>query len=197
MNDCGKLLAAATAALMLVLGTGAATAAGDHEGGHDQAQQGEGHDHGGHAHGGGQDFAFGRAAPGASPDRTVEIVARDTMSYDPATVAVESGEVVRFVVRNKGQLRHSFTLGSPRYQRRHEQEMQDMAAAEIAGHMQDNPNGVVVAPGGTKTLTWRFERGGPVQFACHIPGHFQAGMKGRIRLRPSVAETSGDSAGAS
>lgn len=57
-----------------------------------------------------------------------------------------------------------------------------MAPERMAGHMEDSPNGVVVQPGRTGSLTWRFERGGPIQFACHIPGHYPAGMKGGIRV---------------
>jgi uncharacterized cupredoxin-like copper-binding protein len=60
--------------------------------------------------------------------------------------------------------------------------MQGMPMEEMAHHMRDEPNGLVVQPGETKSLTWRFAEGGPVQFACHIPGHYPAGMKGRIRV---------------
>lgn len=178
-----RMLQAAGATLLaLALAAPAAMAAGEHEGGHGHDEEGHGHGDGGHGHGG-HDFAFGEAAPDATPDRTVEIVARDTMAFEPAQVTVEPGEVVRFVVHNTGQLQHSFTLGSPKYQRAHEKEMQGMPHDELAGHMADNPNGMVVAPGDTGRLTWRFEKGGPVQFACHIPGHYAAGMKGRIRVK--------------
>lgn len=188
-----RMLQTAGATLLaLALGAPAAMAAGDHEGGHGHdEEEGQGHDDGGHGHddgghghghGDGHDFAFGEAAPDAAPDRTVEVVARDTMAFEPARITVEPGEVVRFVVHNDGQLQHSFTLGSPEYQRMHDKEMQGMPHDELAGHMADEPNGMVVAPGDTARLTWRFEKGGPVQFACHIPGHYDAGMKGRIRV---------------
>lgn len=173
MIDRHNVTPAGALALVLALAAPVAAANGNDEGGHD---------HGGHAHGG-HDFAFGEAAPEAAPDRTVEVVARDSMRYEPASIRVEPGQVVRFVVHNRGQLQHSFTLGSPEYQRTHEREMQDIAPGDMAGHMEGSPNGMVVAPGETGSLTWRFEAGGPVQFACHIPGHYDAGMKGRIRLQ--------------
>lgn len=154
--------------LLLAFGTTAAMAAGDHDDGH-----GHGLD----------EFDFGAAAPEAAPDRTIEIAAYDTMEFEPDQVTVEAGEVVRFEVRNVGSVQHSFTLGSPEYQQAHEEEMQDMSMEMMAGHMKDEPNGIVVQPGETGTLTWRFERGGPVQFACHIPGHYPAGMKGELRLQ--------------
>lgn len=162
-------------AALTAIATPAAFAAGEHGGGHGDVSDG-------HGHGGGHEFAFGEAAPDAQPGRTIEIVARDTMRFEPAQVNIQPGETVRFVVRNAGEIQHSFTLGSPEYQHQHEQEMQGMALENMARHMDDNANGIVVPPGETDTLTWRFEKGGPVQFACHIPGHYPAGMKGRVHL---------------
>jgi len=43
-------------------------------------------------------------------------------------------------------------------------------------------NMVKVAPGGTDTLIWKFTQAGTVEFACLIPGHYEAGMKGSIRV---------------
>lgn len=151
-------------------------------GNHDDAHgHGGSHDDGGrHGHG---DLAFGSPASAAEADRTVRIRAYDSMAFDPSPITVEAGETVRFVVTNAGDERHSFTLGTPAYQRRHERAMQGMAARELAGHMDDVPNGVVVPPGGTGALTWTFAQEGPVQFACHLPGHYAAGMQGGIRLQ--------------
>jgi len=171
--------------LLLAPAVGSASAGGSDGHGHGQAEP-DGHAHDdGHGGGHGHDkagFGFGSAAPQAEPDRTVEIVARDDMSFEPESVAIRAGETVRFVVRNVGDMQHSFTLGSPAYHRQHDQEMMSMPASDIASHMQDSSNGIVVQPGTTGELTWRFERGGPIRFACHIPGHYPAGMSGRIRL---------------
>lgn len=163
------LLLAAVPGLLLALAVPAAPANGDN--GH-----GNGH---GHGHG---DFDFGEPAPDAEPDRTVEIIARDTMDFDPASITVTPGEVVRFEVHNVGDLEHSFTLGSPEYQQHHEEEMQGMDPDSLAGHMKDEPNGMVIPPGATGTLTWRFEKDNPIEFACHIPGHYPAGMEGSLRI---------------
>lgn len=183
MREHGATVASAlaTGMLMLLLGT-PVFAAGDHEGGHGESDghaHDNGHDHAHGAHG----FDFGAAAPDAEPDRIIEITAYDTMEFDPEEVAVKPGEVVRFVVRNVGSVEHSFTLGSPAYQKKHEKQMQAMPMDKLAGHMKNEPNGIVVQPGDTGTLTWRFTRGGPVQFACHMPGHYPAGMVGELRLQ--------------
>lgn len=151
-------------ALLLMLPL-AAGASGDHAGGH------------------GDDSAvFGEPADPGEADRTIKVIARDTMSFEPAQVDVKPGETVRFVVENVGDVQHSFTLGTPAGQEAHEKEMQGMAMEDMAGHMDNDPTGMVVQPGETGRLTWHFDAEGPVEFACHIPGHYPAGMKGRIRI---------------
>jgi uncharacterized cupredoxin-like copper-binding protein len=37
------------------------------------------------------------------------------------------------------------------------------------------PNSLSLAPGETKRLTWRFGAAGTLEFACHEPGHYDAG----------------------
>lgn len=191
-HDQKEWITVAGLALLAALYAPATLAGGEHGGGHgdqsdghmqESAGHGDGHGSaGGHGDGSGHSFDFGAAAPDAEPDRTIEIVARDTMRFEPDSVTVKPGETVRFVVRNVGSLQHSFTLGSPQYQQQHEQEMQGMALEMMAGHMDDSDNGIVVQPGQTDSLTWKFEKDGPVEFACHIPGHYPAGMKGGIRI---------------
>lgn len=147
---------------------------------HDAGEQGAGHeDRDEHEH----EHSFSFGAPVADPvDRTIVITANDTMRFDPASIEVKEGEAIRFVVRNEGRLQHSFTLGTAAEQMEHEDEMKGMSMAMMAGHMDDDPNGMVIEPGTTGSLAWRFTKAGEVQFACHIPGHYAAGMKGSIEV---------------
>jgi uncharacterized cupredoxin-like copper-binding protein len=46
----------------------------------------------------------------------------------------------------------------------------------------EDPNAVTVEPGKTGTLIWQFTRAGKFDFACLVPGHFEAGMIGRIEV---------------
>lgn len=46
----------------------------------------------------------------------------------------------------------------------------------------DHANGVLVAPGEQAELVWTFTEAADLQFACNVPGHYQAGMHGDIRF---------------
>ncbi len=45
-----------------------------------------------------------------------------------------------------------------------------------------DPNQVGVEPGKTGELIWQFTRAGTFDFACLVPGHFEAGMVGKVRV---------------
>ncbi len=120
-------------------------------------------------------FAFGEPADEADADRTVEVEAFDALSYDPATVAVEAGEIVTFVVTNSGAATHEFVIGDTAVQNEHEEEMQNMEAGMQMG---DEPNALELAAGETKSITWHFTQAGQLEFACHQPGHYAGGMIG-------------------
>ena len=47
----------------------------------------------------------------------------------------------------------------------------------------DEANSVDIKPGETKALIWQFTKPGDFLFGCDIPGHFQAGMSGIIKVR--------------
>jgi len=46
-----------------------------------------------------------------------------------------------------------------------------------------DPNRLSVDPGKTGTLVWQFTRAGTFDFACLQPGHFEAGMRGKIAVK--------------
>lgn len=146
---------------------GMATAATAHDDGH--AGQGA------HGHGPAS-FAAGEPGAGSKITRKVEILAREgdgKMLFEPAQIVVRKGETVEFVVRNEGQLEHEFVLGSAIENASHAALMEAMPDMK-----HDDPNAVRVAPGKTARLVWRFSKAGAFEFACLIPGHYDAGMRG-------------------
>ncbi|MNC74234.1 Copper binding protein, plastocyanin/azurin family [compost metagenome] len=51
-----------------------------------------------------------------------------------------------------------------------------------SGMKHDDPNSVLVEPGKTAELTWTFSKATRLEFACNVPGHYQAGMKGDLTV---------------
>lgn len=47
----------------------------------------------------------------------------------------------------------------------------------------DDPNSVLLEPGQSGELIWRFSGDTTLEFACNVPGHYQAGMYGDVRFQ--------------
>ncbi|HEX6000413.1 MAG TPA: cupredoxin family protein [Hyphomicrobiaceae bacterium] len=142
-----------------------ASAHGDAHGGH----------RGGHA---ARSFEAGEPGDAAKPFRTIEIVMKEgdgSMSFAPDRVEARKGEQIKFVIRNEGQLEHELLIDSFAKNQEHKAEMEKHPDMD-----HDEPNGTRLKPAARKELIWRFARAGTFEFACLIPGHYEAGMKGVI-----------------
>ncbi|MDG9924505.1 MULTISPECIES: plastocyanin/azurin family copper-binding protein [unclassified Pseudomonas] len=151
-------------------------------------------------------FAFGQPAAAAKADRIVEIVLGD-MYYEPAAVQVKAGETVRFVLKNEGGLLHEFSLGDAAQHAEHQKQMlmmqqmgmlgengiqsmdhskmgHDMAGMDHGQMSHDDPNTVLIPAGKSAELTWTFAKATGLEFACNLPGHYQAGMVGKLDVQP-------------
>ncbi|WP_312933939.1 cupredoxin domain-containing protein [Pseudomonas sp.] len=51
-----------------------------------------------------------------------------------------------------------------------------------ADHGHGGGNTVLVQPGQRAELTWTFSASAPIEFACNVPGHYQAGMVGPLTI---------------
>ena len=118
---------------------------------------------------------FGQEGDPKKATRVIKVEMADTMRFTPADITVKRGETVRLVATNKGQVLHEMVLGTPEELKKHAELMRkfpDMEHAEA--HMTH------VKPGTSGEIVWQFTKPGEFQFACLIPGHFEAGMVGRI-----------------
>lgn len=122
--------------------------------------------------------AFGIAGDPKRATRTIEIDMRDTMRFVPAQIDVKRGETVRFVVRNSGAVLHELVLGGMTDLEHHAALMK-----KFPGMEHDAPYMVHVDPGKQGEFVWQFNRAGEFNYGCLIPGHFEAGMIGRIRVK--------------
>lgn len=137
-------------------------------------------------------FAFGEPAPASEATRTVEVILKD-IAFEPAGLEVKAGETVRFVLVNQGKLPHEFNLGDAAMHAAHQKQMMAMTGmsmnhegmdhgAMMGGHGHDGGNTVLVQPGQRAELTWTFRKSAPIEFACNVPGHYQAGMVGKLTI---------------
>jgi len=161
---------------LLLLGLQGASAASDGDMGH---MEGMGHS------APREGFVFGEPGKVAKVTRTVKITMKD-ISFEPASLQIAQGETIRFVVTNSSQVDHDFTIGDVKTQKAHRKEMSEMMQMSGDMHHGDDPNAISVKAGQTGELIWKFSRAGNLEFDCNIPGHFEAGMTGRIAVKNKV-----------
>lgn len=155
--------------------------------------------HGG-GHGEGHSNAAGEPGKVSEVSRTVTIDMTDNR-YSTEEIAVKAGETIRFVVSNKGQLVHEFNIGTPDMHKGHQKEMMtmvdhgvleadkinhdkmkmDMGGGKTMEH--NDPNSALLEPGKSKEIVWKFSKAGTFEFACNVPGHYDAGMVGEVQVK--------------
>ena len=118
---------------------------------------------------------FGVAADPKKAARTMRMEMADTMRFTPSEVRVKQGETVRFVVTNKGKVLHEMVLGTMEDLKKHADLMKQHPGME-----HDELHMAHVAPGKTAEMGWRFSKAGTFYYGCLVPGHFEAGMIGKV-----------------
>lgn len=118
---------------------------------------------------------WGIAGDAKAVTRTVEIRMKDQMRFSPDRIEVRQGETLRLVHRNDGKVMHEFVLGTKQELDAHAALMLKFPTME-----HDEPYMAHVGPGKTGQIVWHFNRAGEFDFACLIPGHYQAGMVGKV-----------------
>jgi uncharacterized cupredoxin-like copper-binding protein len=100
------------------------------------------------------------------------------MTFDPAVITVRKGEQIRFVLFNEGSESHEFVLGTSAENSEHAELMKQFP------HMtHDDPNAKRVDLFHEGQLLWKFTKTGEFEYACLIPGHYEAGMHGKIVVK--------------
>jgi uncharacterized cupredoxin-like copper-binding protein len=92
--------------------------------------------------------------------------------FDPSELSFPAGTMVRFVIRNTDPIDHEFILGN--------QEVQDRHESGTEAHHGSIPGEVSVPAGEIATTTYRFGEDGKLLFGCHLPGHWDYGMRGLV-----------------
>jgi len=104
-----------------------------------------------------------------SAPRVVRVIASGQLRFIPEVVTVRQGETITFGVTSMGMAVHEFMVGP---------------ATDVAADTAGTPEVADIAMMQTKSLTYAFTGPGPFAFACHAPGHYEAGMQGAIVIVP-------------
>ena len=116
--------------------------------------------------------------------RSVEVRMNDQMRFEPSNLQVRAGETVRFFVRNEGQLTHEMVIGTAEAIREHAAAMQK-GAAHAHG---SSAAAISVAPKKAGELVVTFKEPASLELACLEPGHFEAGMRGKLLVAQAESE---------
>ena len=100
------------------------------------------------------------------------------MEFLPSRVEIKTGEQVKFMLRNNGELDHELVLGTLAENLKHGEQMRKNPDME-----HDDPNARRLAPKKTGEIVWKFTKAGEFDFSCLIPGHREAGMTGTIVVK--------------
>lgn len=194
----------ATAAMVSAGVSSSALAAEEHQGGHGSGghmMQGSGMQSGGGHGSGGHSFDFGMPGKSSGVSRTINVVMKDNY-FDLKSIKVKAGETIHFKITNKGTFLHEFGIGTRAMHKAHQKQMMTMmdhgmiGASKInhdrmkmdhgPGKMMmkhDDPNSVLLEPGKSGEIIWKFTKPMKLEFACNVPGHYQSGMVGRIKFK--------------
>ena len=125
-----------------------------------------------------EETSFGGEGDPKRVSRTVKIDMADTLRFTPAEISIRRGETVRFVVTNSGKLMHEMVLGTMDDLKRHAELMRKFPEME-----HDEAYMAHVQPGKTGDFAWQFTKAGEFYYGCLVPGHFEAGMVGKIVVK--------------
>ncbi len=120
---------------------------------------------------------IGKPATMSQVTKTITVDMGDDMRFTPEKINVRKGDVVHFIVKNSGKVKHEMVLGTPEELAAHYKQM-----LKFPGMVHEDPQTASVAPGQSGDIVWAFTSSGIVDFACLQPGHFDAGMKGQFSV---------------
>ncbi len=138
------------------------------------------------SHAAGEGMAVGLAGTAEQATRTIEITMLEkddgSMGFEPAAMTMIKGETVRLSFSNKGKTVHEFVMDGHEAIMEHKKMMEKFPGMEHA-----DPNTIRLEPGKSGEIIWTFANTGKFEFACLIPGHLDAGMKGDITVEEKTA----------
>jgi mono/diheme cytochrome c family protein/plastocyanin len=103
----------------------------------------------------------------AANPRVIAITGTASLTWDPNSIVLVAGEVVRFEITNSAGFPHNFYIGAP---------------ADVEAHNFAALQGTSDFSSGMQALSFTVPASGQLEYACLIPGHLEAGMRGTVTL---------------
>lgn len=94
--------------------------------------------------------------------------------FQPDHFEFPAGSTVTFVVTNKDPIDHEFLIGDEHVQQVHEEGTE--------AHHGAKPGEISIPAGETRSTTYTFGEPVTLLIGCHLPGHYDYGMKGDIEV---------------
>lgn len=118
--------------------------------------------------------ALAACSPAQSGERTI-VIDIEHSAFSPQRLEFRQGETVRFIVKNGDPIDHEFIIGNEQVQELHENGTER--------HHDDKDGEISIPAGEEADTTYTFEEAGRLIFGCHLPGHYDYGMRGEIRVQ--------------
>lgn len=109
----------------------------------------------------------------APATRTVDVKMK-LSRFVPDHFEFPVGTTVTFVVENRDPIDHEFLIGEESVQRGHE--------VGTEAHHGAKPGEISVPAFETRATTYTFEEAGTLLIGCHLPTHYEYGMRGTISV---------------
>ena len=141
--------------------------------------------------------AIGEKGNEKDVDRVITVSMYDNY-FEPNQIKIKKNETIKFLVKNKGELVHEFSIATKAMHLKHQTEMMEMVENEIIlvdkidkikmkEMAKKNPsmahshsNSVLLSPGNSAELIWKFSNTLDIEAACNVPGHYEVGMITKI-----------------
>ena len=126
--------------------------------------------------------ACGASSSSTNPDGSINVeVTLTDFGIESSLTEFEAGKKYRFTIKNEGAIPHEFVIAEPLMEgEAHGTDMDMMHAGLVVAVEEDElPAGATV----TVDVTFPDHVDEALEFACHIEGHYEAGMHSPITLK--------------
>jgi len=122
------------------------------------------------------------SSPSTNTDGSINVdVTLTDFTIESSVIAFEAGRTYRFTITNEGAIPHEFVIAEPMMEGEDHSEGMEMEHAGLVVEVEEDE----LPPGATVTVNATFPDhvDEELEFACHIEGHYEAGMHSPITIK--------------